>query len=107
MEDALRAGLVGLLVEGLLRLNPCSNGRCSARRFATDYYISSGIVLILVLMEDALRAYDDMDYVTYDILVLILVLMEDALRAEIIPIGTPEFQSVLILVLMEDALRDW
>ena len=37
-------------------------------------------VLILVLMEDALRvdAYDDMDYVTY---VLILVLMEDALRA--------------------------
>ena len=38
-------------------LNPCSNGRCSARRMSEVVYFSEDDVLILVLMEDALREF--------------------------------------------------
>ena len=60
-------------------LNPCSNGRCSARVYFQSYN-SVVAVLILVLMEDALR---DLLSIPLELLVsvLILVLMEDALRA--------------------------
>ena len=33
MEDALRGHYAPLLLLGAIRLNPCSNGRCSARMF--------------------------------------------------------------------------
>ena len=38
-----------------IRLNPCSNGRCSASFDNLSEEILDFIVLILVLMEDALR----------------------------------------------------
>ena len=38
-------------------LNPCSNGRCSARASEIDLHKEVKIVLILVLMEDALRGW--------------------------------------------------
>ena len=63
------------------------------------------IVLILVLMEDALRVYyvsgNQFDAMT----VLILVLMEDALRV-LLGEEMRRATTVLILVLMEDALRE-
>ncbi len=50
--------------------------------FLRGYVMSIAlVVLILVLMEDALRAYYNVGSITYDV-VLILVLMEDALRVE-------------------------
>ena len=62
-------------------------------------------VLILVLMEDALRVQRGSNLYDERGNVLILVLMEDALRAtEIISVDIKGSQ-VLILVLMEDALR--
>ena len=61
-------------------------------------------VLILVLMEDTLRATDLKTYVPL-IRVLILVLMEDTLRVN--PDAPKSArQAVLILVLMEDTLRE-
>ena len=36
-------------------LNPCSNGRCSARGDEGAFFLMHNVVLILVLMEDALR----------------------------------------------------
>ena len=59
-------------------LNPCSNGRCSAspKKEWSKEILS---VLILVLMEDALRALL-LHSKKYEEGVLILVLMEDALR---------------------------
>ena len=36
-------------------LNPCSNGRCSARKYFYIENYDGSRVLILVLMEDALR----------------------------------------------------
>ena len=59
-------------------LNPCSNGRCSASRFSLSK-IKIVSVLILVLMEDALRAGLVLLSWMREV-VLILVLMEDALR---------------------------
>ena len=57
-------------------------------------------------MEDALRDKPFWSWVQHLLQVLILVLMEDALRAcAMIFIGTL-FSIVLILVLMEDALRE-
>ena len=60
-------------------LNPYSNGRCPASRQKTPILWEGAEVLILVLMEDALRecllSPDDLNGS-----VLILVLMEDALR---------------------------
>ena len=63
----------------------------------------SALVLILVLMEDALRGDLLLEDVTYHY-VLILVLMEDALRGCLSLYSRATF-CVLILVLMEDALR--
>ena len=62
-------------------------------------------VLILVLMEDALRALKVMILRYLEMKVLILVLMEDALR-EFWKHPKVLLKKVLILVLMEDALRD-
>ena len=61
-------------------LNPCSNGRCSASLVVGAELCNSEEVLILVLMEDALRGRYYMFYEYDGIEVLILVLMEDALR---------------------------
>ena len=61
-------------------------------------------VLILVLMEDALRVGHN-DRLQRGSIVLILVLMEDALRAGGMDLLAHQ-KRVLILVLMEDALRD-
>ena len=114
----------------LKSLNPCSNGRCSASEGSLTLELDDHGVLILVLMEDALRAA--ILWKSYQkCYVLILVLMEDALRAKEDFQGYPKGSSlnpysngrcsarqqpprdaprptVLILVLMEDALRaDW
>ncbi len=80
MEDALRGVLVDLYnVEGY-SLNPCSNGRCSARTRDVLYVSGNQFdVLILVLMEDALREGGYNRFQPRST-VLILVLMEDALR---------------------------
>ena len=60
-------------------------------------------VLILIVMEDALRAgvslYPELEAV------LILIVMEDALR-EMAKCNSFFLLSVLILIVMEDALRD-
>ena len=58
MEDALRA--IYNLTDGkeIRRLNPCSNGRCSASDQSRAVRDKGEVVLILVLMEDALRALD-------------------------------------------------
>ncbi len=60
-------------------------------------------VLILVLMEDALREFRGF-FDNRPLDVLILVLMEDALRARYVCSALAS-NLVLILVLMEDALR--
>ena len=74
-----------------------------------DYFYveveGSEMVLILVLMEDALRDSETIMVECYNSTVLILVLMEDALR-ELPRSGRSHVLFVLILVLMEDALRD-
>ena len=54
MEDALRVWPSWLTRRGTSCLNPCSNGRCSARLRRLAVRLHTG-VLILVLMEDALR----------------------------------------------------
>ena len=57
MEDALRetkGADARLSTDGL---NPCSNGRCSARQQEPTQGATIQPVLILVLMEDALRAH--------------------------------------------------
>ena len=59
-------------------LNPCSNGRCSAS-FYRSLPRELQEVLILVLMEDALRVNPNCLEKLLK-MVLILVLMEDALR---------------------------
>ena len=60
-------------------LNPCSNGRCSARNLSSNVSAQVAEVLILVLMEDALRVLHNQSRDNV-LKVLILVLMEDALR---------------------------
>ena len=55
MEDALRERLPEDKVISRACLNPCSNGRCSARRSTDHRRHYRNYVLILVLMEDALR----------------------------------------------------
>ena len=62
-------------------------------------------VLILVLMEDALRDLFLLHNRKTDNVVLILVLMEDALRVSMLN-TIFDLAMVLILVLMEDALRE-
>ena len=61
-------------------------------------------VLILILMEDALRDYTQL--LTGASWVLILILMEDALREYFLEEIEPIPVKVLILILMEDALRE-
>ena len=55
MEDALRVLRDFSMKVIRICLNPCSNGRCSARRLNPDCLEKLLKVLILVLMEDALR----------------------------------------------------
>ena len=55
MEDALRGVTASIQSHLQHRLNPCSNGRCSARPYTYVYRAVQSRVLILVLMEDALR----------------------------------------------------
>ena len=63
-------------------LNPCFNGRWSARVALTaPAEKDSKNVLILVLMEDGLRAWGPEAGKLIGLIVLILVLMEDGLRA--------------------------
>ena len=78
MEDALRGNAFSLQMIPMDRLNPCSNGRCSASipRRETG---SGTEVLILVLMKDALRVCKELRR-RINGYVLILVLMEDVLR---------------------------
>ncbi len=64
------------------------------------------VVLILVLMEDTLRARWRLELQEDRVTVLILVLMEDTLRVLSIDSLTASPIMVLILVLMEDTLRD-
>ena len=124
MEDAL-ARNTKQATSGLLRLNPCFNGRCT-RTTLKGYRTKFGkslnpcfngrctrtnavivlkggrmIVLILVLMEDALALRLQVRRNIY--CVLILVLMEDAL-AQVEKNVIAQVVDVLILVLMEDAL---
>ena len=55
MEDTLRGVSVLVVLFVLMGLNPCFNGRYS-QSYIIIYYIMSRKVLILVLMEDTLRA---------------------------------------------------
>ena len=113
----------------IICLNPCSNGRCSAS-YSNSHRWHIRWVLILVLMEDALREIRVIPKTNiqwslnpcsngrcsarflgrrpkkFGQVVLILVLMEDALRVVLGVKIVPEYR-VLILVLMEDALRDF
>ena len=68
-------------MEHISCLNPCSNGRCSARLTLVSLVIPF-FVLILVLMEDALRGDFGPSLLFIQAGVLILVLMEDALRGK-------------------------
>ena len=61
-------------------LNPCFNGRWSARLNTEIYTYGKIGVLILVLMEDGLRDYQEKTGRIMSVKVLILVLMEDGLR---------------------------
>ena len=57
MEDGLRVLIMrGGLLTPTTRLNPCFNGRWSARQYSPPRVSTEGEVLILVLMEDGLRA---------------------------------------------------
>ena len=57
MEDALRVDAIEVEKLSLKSLNTCSNGRCSASFGPSLLFIQAGSVLILVLMEDALREH--------------------------------------------------
>ena len=79
MEDTLRGSELGAYKTIAMCLNPCFNGRYSQRNRHCTVYQEADTVLILVLMEDTLRATNDADFMTSES-VLILVLMEDTLR---------------------------
>ena len=53
-------------VLGQASLNPCSNGRCSAS-ISWKRLFSPDDVLILVLMEDALRGFTIQKFVNYEL----------------------------------------
>ena len=61
-------------------------------------------VLILIIMEDTLRAVTFKFGTTQEPVVLILIIMEDTLRAGTCPLDNV-YYSVLILIIMEDTLR--
>ena len=101
MEDTLRVESGVLEYGSITRLNPCFNGRYS-QSWGNLCPTSPYTVLILVLMEDTLRALCALASSLLST-VLILVLMEDTLRVILPPrVGG---KIVLILVLMEDTLR--
>ena len=60
MEDTLRVYVTSSLHSNLRSLNPCFNGRYSQRK-RNIRECSQPLVLILVLMEDTLRASDSGD----------------------------------------------
>ncbi len=60
-------------------LNPYSDGRCSKRLVKANLMEVGQVVLILILMEDALRDLE-VKVSSVEATVLILILMEDALR---------------------------
>ena len=80
MEDTLGVASATALIWFRMSLNPYCNGRYS--------------------WSEAQRPYNGL------LLVLILVLMEDTLRASYTPFDDDGVCRVLILVLMEDTLRD-
>ena len=86
-------------------LNPCSCGRWSQRHHQQDLTTIKQVVLILVLVEDGLRAIrsGSADFGAAE--VLILVLVEDGLRVNKWMLFLIVFCLVLILVLVEDGLR--
>ena len=86
----------------VISLNPCFNGRYS-QSYEEYFRISKPEVLILVLMEDTLRAKRRVFKTAW--VVLILVLMEDTLRVFNKSAVEVNEKCVLILVLMEDTLR--
>ena len=69
------------------------------------FYYGAIIVLILIVMEDALRVFDEKNEAVLRNMVLILIVMEDALR-----VTNKKYlynkTKVLILIVMEDALRE-
>ena len=65
-------------------LNPCFNGRYSQSVFSFSWFVIK-TVLILVLMEDTLRACKAVRLVLCE--VLILVVMEDTLREFLNPLS--------------------
>ena len=81
MEDALRESSRLTSQTLTQRLNPYSDGRCSKSISFGNEVVFAESVLILILMEDALRAYNEMVSNSETFSVLILILMEDALRA--------------------------
>ncbi len=108
-------------------LNPCCNGRCSLTGDVVNSIPSTGMVLILVVMEDALWLICGGVWYLH-VRVLILVVMEDALWLRISNLPNEDVlglnpccngrcsltgrnsgipfrkRRVLILVVMEDAL---
>ena len=80
MEYALRGKNTFILKQMLLCLNPCFNGICSQRRWQLRSTPDNAQVLILVLMEYALRDATKLIALHKTTVVLILVLMEYALR---------------------------
>ena len=61
-------------------LNPCFSGRCTASDDSESLSAWTWSVLILVLVEDALRGIAVASFISQIEAVLILVLVEDALR---------------------------
>ena len=49
------SNMLNIVSTTYISLNPCFNGICSAREWTNDKYIIDNSVLILVLMEYALR----------------------------------------------------
>ena len=62
-------------------LNPYCNGRCSQSAYGYIGHAKLSFVLILIVMEDALRVESHLLY-NRVIPVLILIVMEDALRGQ-------------------------
>ena len=112
-------------------LNPYSNGRCSKSKTMTQEELNKVLVLILILMEDALREGVQLqkdplplglnpysngrcskrlktkNHENKILFVLILIIMEDALRERENSFYYVKWYEVLILILMEDALRGY
>ena len=103
MEDTLRDFACSCIRCKTSCLNPYSNGRYSESGKGSRAIGTDGGVLILILMEDTLRAIRAKRRRAFGE-VLILILMEDTLRVLIGQLLLP-LKGVLILILMEDTLR--